>query len=274
MLRGLYAAGSGMVAQQRRQEMLTNNLSNIETPGYKSDQGSLRTFPTMLINAMGKDNSRFGRSNHLGELATGVYMQELTPNFRQGDIKETGNNTDFALLQGLVPTDEESGQEGMLVFETLNNDGELRYTRNGNFTIDGQGFLTSSKGHYILGDNGEPINVQNENIRVTSDGQIFSNEEELLGQISVTVIADPAQLVKEGEGFLRYDGENDVVTALGNGEVTYQIQQGFVERSNVDASQTMTEMMTVLRSFEANQKVLQAYDQSMERAVNDVGRIG
>lgn len=274
MLRGLYSAAAGMIAQQRRQEMLTNNISNIETPGYKSDQGSMRTFPSMLINAMGTDHQRFGGSNHVGELATGVYMQERTPNFRQGDMQQTGNNTDIALLQGLVPTDEESGQEALLVYETRNNDGDLRYTRNGNFTIDGEGMLTTSKGHYILGTDGEPINVQNENIRVTSDGDIFSEADELLGQINVSVITDPNQLVKEGDGFLRYDGENDVVTALGNGDVTYQLQQGFVERSNVDAQQTMTEMMSVLRSFEANQKVLQAYDQSMERAVNDVGRIG
>jgi flagellar basal-body rod protein FlgF len=274
MLRGLYAAGSGMIAQQRRQEMLTNNLSNIETPGYKSDEGSMRTFPSMLINAMGTDHQRFRGSNHVGELATGVYMQERTPNFRQGDMQETGNNTDVALMQGIVPTDEESGQDALLVYETRNDDGELRFTRNGNFTIDGEGFLTTSNGHYILGDDGEPINVQNETIRVTSDGEIFSETEELLGQISVSVIADPAQLVKEGGGFLRYDGENDVITALNNGDVTYQLQQGFIERSNVDGAQTVTEMMTALRSFEANQKMLQAYDQSMERAVNDIGRIG
>ncbi|WP_280770540.1 flagellar hook-basal body protein [Salipaludibacillus daqingensis] len=274
MLRGLYAAGSGMIAQQRRQEMLTNNLSNINTPGYKGDQGSMRTFPKMMIQAMGTDHQKFGRSNHVGELATGVYMQERTPNFRQGDMQETGNNTDIALIQGLVPTDEESGQDAMLVYETLNNDGDIRYTRNGNFTIDGQGFLTSSKGHYILGDDGEQINVQNENIRVTREGEIFSADDELLGQIGVSVIADPTQLVKEGDGFLRYEGENDVVTAIGNGDVTYQLQQGFIERSNVDAQQTTTEMMNALRSFEANQKMLQAYDQSMERAVNDIGRIG
>ncbi|WP_416147736.1 flagellar hook-basal body protein [Salipaludibacillus sp. HK11] len=274
MLRGLYGAGAGMIAQQRQQEMLTNNMANVETAGYKADQSSLRTFPSMMIRAMGTDHTRFGGSNQVGELATGVYMQERTPNFRQGDMQETGNNTDIALLQGLVPTDEETNQDALLAFETLNDDGELRYTRNGNFTIDGDGFLTSSAGHYILGVDGEPIDVGNENIRVTNEGEIFSTEDELLGQINVAVIPDPAQLVKEGEGFLRYDGDNDIVAALDNAEVTYQLQQGFVERSTVDAAQTMTQMMTALRSFEANQKVLQAYDQSLERTVNDVGRVG
>lgn len=274
MLRGLYAAGSGMIAQQRKQEMLTNNLSNINTPGFKGDQASLRTFPNMLITAMGTDHGRTHGTNRVGVLSTGAYMQERTPNFSQGDLQETGNNTDVALLQSIVPTDEETGQDAMLVFETQNDDGDTRYTRNGNFTIDSQGFLTNASGHYILGTDGEPINAQNENIIINSDGEVLTADEDLLGQINVSVVTDPGQLVKEGEGLFRYDGDNEVVTAVANDEVTYQLQQGFIERSNVDASQTMTEMMTALRAFEANQKVLQAYDQSMERAVNDIGRIG
>lgn len=274
MLRGLYAAGAGMISQQRKQEMLSNNLANINTPGFKGDQGSLRTFPNMLIKAVGTDHGRMTGSNHVGELATGVYMQEQTPNFTQGDVQETGNNTDVALFQGLVPVNEETNENAMLVFETQNDDGDIRYTRNGNFAIDSQGFLTNSSGHFILGVDGDPVNVGNENITINSEGQILSAEEDLLGQINVAVVTDPGQLVKEGEGLFRYDGDNDVVTAVANDEVTFQLQQGFIERSNVDASQTMTEMMTALRAFEANQKVLQAYDQSMERAVNDVGRIG
>src|SRR5690554_8122228 len=100
MLRGLYTAGSGMIAQQRRQEMLTNNLANANTPGYKADQASLRSFPNQLIKALGTDHMQKYGTNRVGELSTGVYMQERTPNFRQGDINETRNNTDIAILQG------------------------------------------------------------------------------------------------------------------------------------------------------------------------------
>ncbi|WP_096185847.1 flagellar hook-basal body protein [Evansella halocellulosilytica] len=274
MLRGLYSAGAGMIAQQRRQEMLTNNLTNAETPGYKADQGSLRTFPNMLLSAIGTDHLQQYGTNRIGDLATGVYMQEGTPNFLQGDIQETGNLTDMALLQGVVPEDEESGQNAMLFYTVESDDGDVRYTRNGNFTIDGAGFLTTSQGHYALDADGERINVDNEQIRVNAEGEIFSADDDLLGQLNVALVQDPAQLVKEGDGLLRYEGENEVVTAIGNDDVTYQIQQGFIERSNVDASQTMTEMMSAMRSFEANQRVMQAYDRSLERAVNDVGRLG
>ncbi|MDG5787286.1 flagellar hook-basal body protein [Evansella sp. AB-P1] len=274
MLRGLYTAGAGMIAQQRRQEMLTNNMANADTPGFKADKASLRSFPNQLLQAMGTNHTQKYGTNRIGELSTGVYLQEKTPNFRQGDIQETFNTTDMALLQSVVPQDEETGQDAMLAFVVQNSDGETRYTRNGNFTFDGQGFLTTSHGHYVLDINGEPINVGSEDFRVSRNGEVFDINDEVIGQMNVSVIPDPTQLVKEGNGLLRYDGENDIVTALGNEEVTFQIAQGFVERSNVDASQTMTEMMNALRSFEANQRVLQAYDRSLERAVNDVGRIG
>lgn len=276
MLRGLYTAGAGMISQQRNQEMLSNNIANVNTPGFKADQGSLRTFPNMLIQAMGTDHQFPGRrSPVIGELATGVYMQERTPNFRQGDLMETTNSTDIALLQGETPIDEESGLPGMLAFQIQNDDGDIRYTRNGDFTVDSDGFLTMGTGHYVLDTDGAPIEVGNEDFRVNQSGEIFTDDadEVFLGQIDIMLIPDPGLLVKEGSGFLRYDGDEAIASAIGNDDVLYQLQQGYLERSNVDAGQTMTQMMAALRNFEANQKVLQAYDQSLERAVNDIGRI-
>ncbi|WP_096437555.1 flagellar hook-basal body protein [Alteribacter populi] len=275
MLRGLHTAASGMISQQRRQEMLTDNLSNANTPGFKAEQGSIRAFPNMLIQALGTNHSMQFGSNRVGELSTGAYLQERTPNFTQGDMQETGNNTDIALLQGNVPVDEETGEAAMLAYNVEDNNGDIRYTRNGNFTVDGSGFLTSSQGHYILDADGERIEVGNDQFRVSTEGEILIGaDEEPFTQINVAVIPDPTQLVKEGNGLLNYEGEEEIETAIDNEETAYQLQQGFIERSNVDASQVMTEMMTAMRSFEANQRVVQAYDQSMERAVNDIGRLG
>ncbi|MBU9723418.1 MULTISPECIES: flagellar hook-basal body protein [Bacillaceae] len=274
MIRGLYTAGAGMITQQRRQEMLTDNMANANTPGYKADQASMRAFPNQLIRAMGTDHLQRHGTTHVGELSTGVYMQERTPNFRQGDIYETFNTTDLALLQGVVPAGD-NGQEGMLFYTVENGDGEVRYTRNGNFTVDGAGFLTTAQGNYVLDAAGERLNVGSENFTVTADGQVVNAlTEQPVGQINVALVMDPDQLVKVGNGFLRYDGDGEIQTAIGNGGVTFQLQQGFLERSNVDAAQTVTQMMTALRNFEANQRVLQAYDRSLERTVNDIGRIG
>lgn len=274
MIRGFYTSAAGMIAQQRRQEMLTNNLANANTPGYRADDASLRSFPNMLIKAMGVDNRPMGKSQFVGELTTGVYLQERTLNFRQGDIHETGNNTDIALFQGVVPVNEETGRPGALFFTVENAVGDVRFTRNGNFTVDGQGFLTTSEGFYVLDNNGDRIEVGTDNFQVTREGLILNGEGNAITQLNVSFVANPDLLVKEGNGLLRYEGEEAIVSAIGNAEVTFGLQQGFIERSNVDTSQTMTEMMTAYRAFEANQRVLQAYDRSMEKAANEIGRLG
>ncbi|WP_088104367.1 flagellar hook-basal body protein [Halalkalibacter urbisdiaboli] len=275
MLRGMYGAAAGMIAQQQRQEMLTNNLANANTPGYKADQAALRAFPNMLLKAMGTADAVPGRGgSYIGELTTGVYLQERMPNFRQGDLQETGNSTDIALLQGVLPQTE-SGRPGALFYTVQNENGDLRYTRNGNFTIDGQGFLTTAQGHYVLSTEGQPIRVDNEDFRVAENGTVTNAEGQAVAELNVAYAEDPMLLVKEGNGLLRFEGEGDgLPTAIGNGDISYQLQQRFIERSNVDAAHTMTEMMSAYRSFEANQRILQAYDQSMDKAVNEIGRIG
>ncbi|HHY21625.1 MAG TPA: flagellar hook-basal body protein [Bacilli bacterium] len=273
MLRGLYGAASGMIAQQQRTEMLTNNLANVNTPGYKGEQASMRSFPNMLLKAMDINHPVPGRQRYIGELTTAVYLQERTPNFRQGDIYETRNSTDLAILQGVVPNNGE-GRPGALFYTVRNDNGDIRYSRNGNLAVDGRGFLVTSQGHYVLNSAGNPIQVVNENFTVTDQGVVFGENGAELGQINIAYAADPLQLVKEGDGLLRFTGEGNLPTAIGNGAITYQIKQRYIERSNVDAGQTMTEMMAAYRAFEANQKVLQAYDQSLEKAVNQVGRIG
>lgn len=114
MLRGFYTAASGMLANQRMQETLSNNMSNVNTPGYKADQGTMRAFPELLIEQMGSRKLPGSASSRnipvqhpVGSLNTGVYMQEAVPAFTQGDLRETGVATDLALLQRNVP--DESG---------------------------------------------------------------------------------------------------------------------------------------------------------------------
>jgi flagellar basal-body rod protein FlgG len=276
VLRGFYNAASGMLAQQRKQEILTNNMANANTPGYKADNASLRTFPTMLLQHMGetKLNGKTIPNNYsLGEsgLATGVYVQETTPNFLQGDIRETGIKTDIALLQNQVPVDPATNKPGGLFFR-LNVDGQERFTRNGHFTVDSAGDLVTAEGYYVLGSDGNRINVSSENFSVAKDGTVMDNGRRA-GQIDVALVADPNKLVKEGNGLFKLDG-GTAVSAIGNPGAAFQLQQGFIERSNVDVESTMTEMLTAYRAFEANQKVLQAYDRTMEKAANEIGRIG
>ncbi|WP_349408794.1 flagellar hook-basal body protein [Pseudalkalibacillus sp. SCS-8] len=273
MFRGFYTAASGMVAQQRRQDLLTNNLANANTPGFKADQASLHAFPQMLLSQLGGKEvggKTIPTKNQLGTLATAVYMQEAVPAFRQGDLQETGNNLDIALLQGAVPTDEESGAEGALFFTVQNGQGEVRLTRNGNFSLDEAGNLVTANGDFVLDTNGDPIQIEGTEFTMDSNGVI----RETGVQMNVGLVQNPNLLMKEGNGLFRLEEEDGLVPATDDPNVSYQLKQGFVERSNVDVEQTMVEMLSAYRTFEANQKVLQAYDRTMEKSSNEIGRLG
>ncbi|MFC0187024.1 flagellar hook-basal body protein [Fictibacillus aquaticus] len=271
MIRGFYNAAAGMLAQQRKQELLSNNIANANTPGFKADSASLRAFPNMLLQQMNNTTFGSGRAGQtVGTLSTGVYLQETIPDFRQGDIRETGIKTDFALLQGTVPVNEETGKAGALFF-VVNVNGEDRLTRNGHFTVDADGRLTTADGHTVLNTEGDPITVSGQNFSVTRDGRVLDNGRDA-GQINVAFVENPDRLAKEGNGLFRAEGP--ITSAIGNGNISYGMQQGFLERSTVDVEQNMADMMNAYRSFEANQRVLQSYDRSLEKTVNEVGRIG
>ncbi|GAB3045093.1 flagellar hook-basal body protein [Virgibacillus ainsalahensis] len=267
MLRGFYTAASGMISQQRHQEALSNNIANANTPGYKADQTSLRAFPEMLIQQMGTTKNPSARGGNLpfqqpiGTLNTGVYVQETTPNHMQGDIRETGMPTDIALVNGDL-----QDEAGSLFFTIQNDAGEARYTRNGNFTVDGQGFLTTAHGYYVLDQAGNPIQTNGMDFTVNEDG--FLQTEGQMIPLGIAYAADANALAKEGNGL--FAGE---AGALPDG-TTFSIQQGALEQSNVDTLKSMTQMMETYRSFEMNQRVLRAYDESMGKAVSEIGRIG
>ncbi|MTH53979.1 flagellar hook-basal body complex protein [Bacillus mangrovi] len=276
MLRGLYTAAAGMLSQQKRTEMLSNNIANVNTPGYKADQSAIRAFPEMLLSRMeGKDaptSMKMGTQTPIGALNTGAYLQELVPQFTQGDLKETGLPTDVALLEEEVPANAETGMKGFLLFAVGMQDGTLRYTRNGHFTVNGQNQLTSN-GMPVLSTDGAPIEITGEDFEITPDGRVRINGQET-AQIDVRFAGDVRNLIKESSGFFRTeDGVPPLASAAGNPDVRYSLKQGFTESSNVDTARAYTEMMTAYRSFEANQKVLQAYDRSLEKAVNEIGRL-
>ncbi|AJD92313.1 flagellar basal body rod protein subunit C [Jeotgalibacillus malaysiensis] len=278
MFRGFYTVATGMLAQQRKTEMLTNNMSNVNTPGFKADQASMRAFPEMLLSSLGgskvptQNGMSSTRMTPVGGLNTGVYMQEAVPLFTQGDLRETGLTTDLAILQGDLPANEETGILGALFFTLENEDGTDRYTRNGNFALDADGFLTTPAGHYVLDENGARIELENDRFEVTDGGQVIQNGANI-ARVGIAYSDDPRALVKEGDGLYRAPEGTVFGNAYNVAEAGFSINQGSLERSNVDSARTMTDLMTSYRSFEANQKVLQAYDRSMEKAVNEVGRL-
>lgn len=267
MLRGFYAAASGMITQQRQQEALANNVANVNTPGYKADQVAIRAFPEMLMHKISSRKlpttqpTSVPHRHLVGSVNTGVYVQEYVPNFMAGSLKETFLPTDFAIEQQAVPD-----ENGSLFFTVQNETGEIRLTRNGNFTIDGEGMLVTTEGLYVLDDAGEPINTNDHEFTILLDGTVQTEEANI--PLGLTYVDNVNDLEKEGHEL--YVGEGEAIPE----EAVYTIRQGYLEQSNVDPGITMTQMMEAYRLFETNQRVLRAYDESLEKAVNDVGRIG
>ncbi|QFT90875.1 Flagellar basal-body rod protein FlgG [Bacillus sp. THAF10] len=272
MLRGFYTATAGMISQQRRMEMLSNNMANANTAGYKADQGSLRAFPEMLLQRMEQQNQTnqlhpLSPPNDPIRLSTGVYLQETQPSHTQGDLRPTGIDTDLAILNQNMP-------EGSSVYFTVEQqDGTPRYTRNGNFTLDQQGYLTTGNGHYVLDENNNRIQIASRSFEVQPDGTILEGNI-TTARLNIAFAENPNDLIREGNGLYRpADNAAALTPAAANPNISYRISQGHIERSNVDTAKTMSEMTSAFRAFEANQKIIQAYDTSMQKAANEIGRI-
>ena len=273
MFKGFYTAAAGMLSQQRQTDLLTNNIANANTPGFKADQGTLKAFPDMLLQRMESEDLPTDRSisvqnkKEIGTINTGVYMQETVPNFTQGDLQQTSQSTDIALMEQNMPT-----KEGGLFFVVQSPDNTPQYTRNSNFTLDQEGFLTTSTGAYVLNTNNQPIQLKSENFTVDSQGNVTENNQQV-AQIDIAYASDLQTIKKAGNGLYETLNNQPLPSARNNPGISYQVKQGFVERSNVDAAQSMTDLLTAYRAFEANQKIMQAYDRSMDKAANEIGRV-
>ncbi|OXS55942.1 flagellar basal body rod protein [Cohnella sp. CIP 111063] len=287
MLRGLYTAASGMIAQQRRHDVITNNIANINTVGFKGGNAVNRTFPEMLVYAMGGPNPSDGK---LGKLSTGVFAEENLLSMAQGDLRETYRSQDLALVSDIFVDGVNFDQSGKFVdangqityqpqaFFAVNVAGQERYTRDGSFKTAPDGTLVTSDGYPVTGADGQPIVVDRpwDAITVTANGRLVNGEtsEPLPGapQLRIMRVDNPNLLVREGDGRFRYAGEANGLRQI-EAEDQVEVRQGFLERSNVDITQASIDLMAAFRAYEANQKVIQAYDRSLEKAVNEIGRV-
>lgn len=305
MLRGLYTAAAGMLTQQRRHDTITNNIANMNTPGYKQANSVARSFPEMLVAAMGTDQP--GAAPFIGTMHNGVFGEESISVNIQGDLQETNRPLDFALVSNIQVQDangdpilfdnkgENVDDNGVRTFQprafftVQNPEGEQRYTLNGKFTVNDQRQLVTLDGYQVLGNDGEPIvlNDANDeaisNFTVTADGAFLDGNGEVIINAAgdplsllITKAQDPNRLILEGNGIYTVNAEDQgtlVAVDPLNPLDSVAVRQGFIERSNVDPTQSMIDLMSAMRNYEANQKMIQYYDRSLEKAVNEVGRV-
>lgn len=282
MLRGLYSAASGMMTQQRKHDSVTNNIANLNTPGYKQVSAVSRSFPEMLISLVGSGDGSPTQS--IGRLNMGTMVEENVSIFMQGDLQETGQAGDFALVSNIQPLEDgDASVQPQAFFTVWNNEDEQRFTRNGKFLVTAEGELRTTDGFRVLDNNNEPIilDVAIDQVRVSNNGLLYNSEtsEPILNIVGepitllISQVDQPYQLIREGNGVFRLDNPDEFPARPVDNMDEIQVYQGFIERSNVDAAQATIDMMVALRAYEANQRVIQYYDRSLEKAVNEIGRV-
>ncbi|MCR4587861.1 MAG: flagellar hook-basal body protein [Lachnospiraceae bacterium] len=258
MLKGLYTAYTGMVHEQHRMDTLTNNLANSATVGFKKEGSTSQSFNDVLAYKIKDTTAPANLPKKLGIMNLGVKIGENYTDYSQGAFRETGESYDLAI-----------GGDGFFAIEFTNKAGETstKYTRDGNFTLTQEGYLTTQEGDYVLSTTGARIRL---NTALPSDidagGRIYQNNQ-LVATIQVTDFADYNYLEHYGENY--YEPiEGATIQAA-----DVKIYQGYLEQSNVETVQEMVNMIAVSRQYEANQKLIQTYDSSLEIAVSQLGRV-
>lgn len=247
MIRSLYSSVSSMITLENQQTVISNNLANANTNGYKSDSLISKSFDEVYI--ANKE------SGVLGTLSLGAEIDTVSKAFTQGDLKNTSKASDFAI-----------NGRGFFVVQRGN---QYLYTRDGSFTVGVNGTLISNSGDSVMGRNMntgiiEPIFVGN-NGYVLGDNNILSVEG--LGNYEILTADFENYNTLEAVGDNYYFGENPIMDSVVN------IYQGYTENSNVNITNEMVNMMTTLRNFESSQSIFKMIDGTLEIAANSLGKV-
>lgn len=263
MVKGLYTAYTGMINEQNRMDVLTNNLANVDTIGFKKEGATSQSFDAVFVDKIKDDSESVYLGRRIGTANPGVKIGEGYTDYSQGSFQVTDAEYDFAI-----------GGEGFFTVEFTNKNGDVStlYTRDGNFQVTQDGYLVTTDGDYVMGvgANGgqERIRVNQELPLVVNDQGLIFQADEKVGELYITDFAD--------YNYLRHYGENyysPVEGAEPEKAKDCQIYQGYLEVSNVQVVSEMVEMIAVSRQYESNQKVIQTMDSSLQIAANQIGRV-
>ncbi len=255
MLRGLYTAYTGMLNQQKRLEVTTNNLANASTVGFKKEGCTSQAFDEYFAVKI-KDGSEGYLRRRIGNVSLGVKIGETYTNYTQGSFRQTGEPFDIAIAG-----------KGFFNISYTNKNGveSTMYTRDGSFTLTHEGYLVTKDGDFVLGQNGPVVLPTNAEITIDDLGNIY-NGDEILDQLMLTDFEDYNYLDKFGENMYRtVDGATEI-------DATGQLKQGWLEMSNVQVVQEMVDMIAIQRAYEAAQKVETSMDEILEQTVT-LGRL-
>ena len=258
MLKGLYTAYTGMIHEQHRMDVMTNNLANANTNGFKKEGATSQSFVSVLAYKI-KDTSQAGNlPKRLGNMSLGVKTGENYVDYSEGPLKETRNPLDMAL-----------SSNGFFTIEYTNKAGETStmYTRDGNFTMTAQGYLVTQDGDFVLGERGRRIRLDPlQPVSVDRAGNIYQDGASV-ATLQLTDFEDYNYLERYGENyFVPVEGATTM-------EADTEVHSGYLELANMSVVTEMVNMIAIQRHYDANQKVITTNDDTLDKAVNQTGRL-
>ena len=246
----IYMSAAGAMAYEKRMQVISNNLANINTSGFKKDKGHFQIIDSP--DSIKEDLEKKSISKEEGQPPLWLQFETKT-DFSAGTLKHTGNPLDLA-LEG----------DGFFCIKTEQG---TQYTRNGNFSLDQDGMLVTMDGLHVLGEGG-PINIDGNTFTVDAKGNV-SVDGNLVDTIKIVGFQKQDALKKAGNSLFAIADNNTVESKVENTGMS----QGFIELSNVNAIRMITEMIEVLRGYESYQKAIKTADEANAKSINDVGRV-
>lgn len=265
MLRGIYTSAAGMISTQQKQDITANNIANIETTGFKKDKVATKTFPEVMLQNKDSNIEDFHHTRKLGTMPFGVENELIHTDFSQGSMGETGNQLDLAI-----------NGRGFFTVRYFDEEGEnIRYTRDGSFSIDSSGRAVYSGG-LVLGRDVQtgqigPMNVGSGEVIIDDKGDVYVDSVRRY-TLAINDFSDYNNLTRVGKNMYAANQNDPPIEITGQGDV-FEIKQGFLERSNSDMTDEMVELIMNSRIYQANQRVLTAIDETLGKSVNEVGAL-
>ena len=253
MERGFYSVAAGMLTGQKVVDVISNNVANVNTAGFKSQSTLQKSFGEYLLSRI-SSLSNIAKDN----IGTGYYMtvnSGQTTDFSQGSLEQTGRTVDMA-IQG----------EGFFVVQS-DAYGQV-LTRNGQFEINATGNLILPGVGNVLNSNGQPVTLNGSDFSLSSDGRILENGV-ATQSLYIANVGNKNDLKQVGTGF--FQTQNGFQAA---GQNTFTTVQGSIEKANTDMTTEMSQIISRQNNFQSCSQVLKIYDRINEISANQVGKIG
>lgn len=253
MLRGLYISASGMTVQELEQNRVANNLANAGTTGFKKESYTVRTFHDVLLERVERLPNGIKGRKEIGNINYGAMVDSREIDFSDGMLQETGRKLDLALTG-----------KGMFTVDTPEG---LRFTRDGSFNIDSDGYLVTKDGGFVLGYQGL-INVQDLDFYFTPEGELVTEDDWVVDRLLLADFDDWQRLEKVGENMFYAPDDLEIQPA-----VNFSLRPGYLEKPNLNLVKEIVDLITITRVYEANQTAIQAQDEILGKSVNELGTV-